>query len=111
MPRFTNEPGAMSRATSWASSSRPSGVVEVWMDVVVLMSGHLVLRARTSGSADADDAVDVDSGSHDVLRVERAGGHDLGDLDDGVLRGCCHDGAEVPGRLPVDEVALAVRLE
>src|SRR5690349_21097151 len=95
MPRFTNEPGAMSRATSRARSSRPKGVVDVWM----LMSGHL------------HDAVDVDSRGHHVLRVQGAGRDDLRHLDDGVFGRGGHDGAEVPGGLAVDEVALAVGLE
>src|SRR6476661_1179413 len=99
MPRFTNEPGLMSRATRRARSSRPSGASEVWILVLRLISGHLHY------------AVDVDSGGHDVLGVQAAGGDELGDLDDRVLGGRRHDGAEVAGRLAVDEVALAVGLE
>src|SRR6478735_2056576 len=113
MPRFTNDPGAMSRATSRARSSRPSGVSDVWMDVWTrLISGHLFCGAGAgTAGINTDDAVDVNAGRHDVLRVQRTGGHDLGDLDDRVFRGGGHDRAEVPGRLAVDQVPDAVGLQ
>src|SRR5687767_3164822 len=100
MPRFTKEPGLMSRATSRARSSRPSGLSLVWRDAVwMLMSGHL------------HNAVDVNAGGHDVLRVEPARGHYLGHLGDGVLGRGGHDGAEVPGGFAVHQVSHAVGLE
>src|SRR4051794_36326711 len=115
MPRFTKDPGLMSRATRRARASRPSGLSLVWRSawipvrrlawscVGILISGHAFCRAGLclagGGTAgiNTDDAVDVDSGGDDVLRVQAARGYDLGDLGDGVLRGRCHDGAEVPG--------------
>src|SRR6478735_3340256 len=112
MPRFTKDPGAMSFATSRARSSRPSGVAEVWRDFSLdctLMSGRLSCCAAAAGNL--DDAVDVDARGDHVLRVQPAGGHDPGDLDDGVLRGRCHDGAKVPGGLAIHQVALAVSLQ
>src|SRR6478735_11760088 len=105
MPRFTKDPGAMSFATSRARSSRPSGVAEVWRDFSLdctLMSGRLFCCAAAAGNF--DDAVDVDARGNHVLRVQPAGGDDLGHLDDGVLRRGGHDGAEVPGRLAVYQV-------
>src|SRR6476469_1155711 len=110
MPRFTNDPGTMSRATRRARSSRPSGLPDVWRSawlpvrrlwslVGMLISGHL------------HNAVDVDAGGHDVFRVQASGGDDPGDLGDGVFRGGGHDGAEVPRGFTVDQVAPAVRRE
>src|SRR5688572_18754570 len=90
----------MSRATSRARSSRPRGLSLVWRDAVwMLMSGHL------------HNAVDVDTGGHDVLRVQPARRHDLRHLGNGVLRGGGHDRAEVAGGLAVDEVSDAVGLK
>src|SRR5512141_230368 len=101
MPRFTKEPGLMSRATRRARSSRPSGLSAVWMPAVrpawsldwTLISGHAFCLACGCSSAgiNPDDAVDVDSGGHDDLRVQAAGGDDLGHLDNGVFGRGGHD--------------------
>ena len=59
---------------------------------------------------DGNDAVDIDAGRVDVVRIQRPRFDQMFDLGHGDLGRCGHHWIEVSGGHPVDEIALGIAL-
>src|SRR5450631_271896 len=101
MPRLTNAPSGMSRATRAAIWSR------VYRFMAVSSCRGLWRRQRVR-DIDLYHALDEDARRDDVFRIQCAERHDLAYLDDRALRRRRHDGPEVARRLAIDQIAPAV---
>ena len=60
------------------------------------------------GVGHMNDALHINAGRVDVVRVELAGGHEMLDLRDGDLAGCRHHRIEIARGLSEDEIALMI---
>src|SRR5271166_3671312 len=76
----------------------------------VALAGGALLDALP-GDRDVNDALNIDAGGDDVVRIDRARLDQMLDLGDGEPGGGRHHRIEVARRLPVDEIALHVALE
>src|SRR5436190_3940903 len=104
MPRLTYQPSGMSRATRAAISLRAR-------------ARYLAITFTAASSRDGrfalghvQHAIDIDSGSGDLFRIERTEIDNVLRLHDRQCRRRCHYGIEIARRGAVGQVAPAVRL-